>query len=286
MWGELEGSPVLAAPSFNNCVGLTATSTNLVVGEDNDENQAYEANDLCKRYRPLARKIANDYRDRGIHFEDLRSAAYLGLVLASRKFDPTRGAFGPYAKPWIKGEITALFKSNDPLALGRSNSLTIWNADEDENEESHQRDVAAPAPTITPDLSELGKTDRCIIESRLRGDTLAEIGNVLGISPERVRQREVRARTKIKGSVSSQLLSDLTKRGEVIRHPGGHTRREVDFRDREPPKHTYAEPRPSRQLLHHRANASRLAELRGNEPLRNPRGPRGGPVIHGWGARQ
>ena len=78
---------------------------------------------------------------KGVHFADLRSAAYLALALASRKFDPQLGfTIGPFAKFWIRGEITALFKSNDPLALGRGKSLTIWNTDdEDENEESHQR---------------------------------------------------------------------------------------------------------------------------------------------------
>ena len=139
--------------------------------------------------------------------------------------------------------MTALFKGNDPLTTGRAELLTLLNAEgEDEDEESHQRDVAAPPPTITPDLSALGETDRYIIELRLRGDTLAEIGKVLGISPERVRQREVRARSGIKGLVSSQCLSDLTRRGKVIRHPEEDARREIDFRDREPPKHAYASP--------------------------------------------
>ena len=54
-WGEIR-SPVLAAPSFNDCVGLIATSTNLIVGEEDEDPQA--ANDLCKRYKPLALKIA------------------------------------------------------------------------------------------------------------------------------------------------------------------------------------------------------------------------------------
>src|SRR6476646_2871238 len=99
MGGEIERSPVLAAPSFNDYVGLTAPSTNLIVGEDDEETQA--ANDLCKRYLPLARKIASRYRGRGVDYEDLRSAAELGLTLGSRKFDPRKGAFGPYVTFWI-----------------------------------------------------------------------------------------------------------------------------------------------------------------------------------------
>jgi len=39
----------------------------------------------------------------------------------------------------------------------------------------------------------------------------------------------------------------------------------------------------SKQLQHHRRHAVRLAELRGNVRLRNPKGPYGGPVIHSWG---
>ena len=122
MWGEVERSPVLAAPSFNDYVGLTATSTNLIVGEEDEDPQA--ANDLCEKYEPLALKIARRYRGRGIPNDELRSAALLGLTVASRKFDPTHGAFGPYAKFWIKGELTQFFKPTaDALAFGRFESL-------------------------------------------------------------------------------------------------------------------------------------------------------------------
>jgi RNA polymerase sigma factor (sigma-70 family) len=279
MWGEIERSPVLAAPSFNHCIGTTS-STILIDGEDDEKTQA--ANDLCLSYLPLAYKIAGRYREKGVSIEELRSAGVTGLVLASRKFNPDRGAFGSYAEYWIKGEITALFKSNDALALGCTKSLSIWHDDDDRG---HQRDVAAPAPTIAPDLGALAEADRNIIQARDRGETLAEIGKVLGISPERVRQREARARSRIKGIITSECLSDLTKRGKVIRLPGEHTRRTVEFRDKEPPKHTTGEPKPSREIIHHRANASRLAALRGNEPIRNARGPYGGPVIHSWGCQ-
>ena len=289
VWGEIR-SPVLAAPSSANYRGLIASTTNQSIGAKVGKLQELperELNKLCKEHEPLIKSLAARYMGKGIAFEDLVAAGQLGLAKALTKFDPQLGfTIGVFARYWIRGEMTALFKSNDPLALGRAKSLTVLNIDgEEEPEESHQRDVAAPPPIISPDLSALGQTDRYIIESRLRGDTLAEIGKVLGLSAERVRQREVRARSGIKGLISSQCLSDLTRRGKVIRHPEDHARREVDFRDREPPKHTYAEPKPSRRITHHRANACRLADLRGNEPLRNPRGPRGGPVIHGWGAR-
>jgi DNA-directed RNA polymerase sigma subunit (sigma70/sigma32) len=71
---------VLAAPDFNDCFGLIATSTNLIVGENDEGTQA--SNDLCLSYLPLAYKIAGRYRDKGVNIEELRSAGVTGLVLA------------------------------------------------------------------------------------------------------------------------------------------------------------------------------------------------------------
>ena len=219
MMEEMKRSPVLAAPSFSNFVA--ANSTTNKIGEDDDENQANEANDLCERYRPLARKIASSYRDRGIHLEDLRSAADLGLVLASRKFDPTRGAFGPYAQHWIAGEIKALFKGSDPLKSAQS--LTVEYPEDDDNASGHQADVAAPAPVISPDLRGLDETERRIIQARASGETLKDIGASLGLSAERIRQKEAKARSKVKGGKTAQILSGLTTRGEkFITSPAGH----------------------------------------------------------------
>ena len=72
-------------------------------------------------------------------------------------------------------------------------------------------------------------------------------------------------------------------RARAIRHPEQRALSRAAFCDRPLPKHVYCEPKPSEEVGHHRANAPRIAELRGNEPLRNPCGPYGGPVIHAWG---
>ena len=186
VWGEIR-SPVLAAPSSANYRGLIASTTNQSIGAKVGKLQELperELNKLCKEHEPLIKSLAARYMGKGIAFEDLMAAGQLGLAKALTKFDPQLGfTIGVFARYWIRGEMTALFKSHDPLALGRAKSLTVLNIDgEEEPEESHQRDVAAAPPIISPDLSALGQTDRYIIESRLRGDTLAEIGKVLGLS--------------------------------------------------------------------------------------------------------
>ena len=255
MMGEIERSPVLAAPSFHNVIAPNSTTNK--IDEDEDDFQADEANNLCKRYIPLALKIASKYRDRGVDFEDLRSAAYLGLVQGSRKFDPSRGAFGPYVEHWIAGSVKALFSGNDPL----ENAVSLTAEDEENEESSHQIDIASPPPVIAPDLTVLGDTDRHIVEARNRGETLVEIGTSLGLSAERVRQRQAAAQSRIRGDQTSEAIADLTTRGKFI-SSAHQPRRWTDFKDREPPKHAYREPQPSQEIIHHRKYAPRLAALR------------------------
>ena len=292
MWeGEVGENPALGAPGSNDYMGLIASTTNQAIGWKASKLQGLsekEEADLCKEYRPLVLSLAARYSGKGIDFDELKAAGQLGVARALRRFDPNLGyAFGAYAKPWVMGEITSLFKpTKDALSFGHAQSLNApIGDDEDGNAIEFMDRVADEAlPAISHDLSALSGYDRHIIEARLAGETLAEIGKELGISAERVRQREVRARSKIKGITASECLRDLVRRGErkdVIRFPVEHTRRWSASRDREPTKHEYREPKPSREIVHHRANAARLAELRGNEPIRGTRDL--GPVIHAWG---
>jgi RNA polymerase sigma factor (sigma-70 family) len=283
---EHEGgrNPVLGAPGSNNFAGLIASSTNQTIGTKGSNHQGLsekEAEALCREYKPLVLSEASKQRGKGIEFDELLAAGQLGLARALKKFNPGSGSFGAYARYWIHGEITALFKSTADIFSLKRKSLTIL---DDNESKSHQRDVAdESAPAIVLDLSALSEEDRHIVEARNRAETLSAIGKALGLSAERIRQREERARSQIKGNIASQCVSDLTQRGKVIKFPEERRRRLAEFPDRPPPKHVYREPQPSKQLARHRRNAGPLAELRGNSPLRNPNGPYGGPVIHDWG---
>src|SRR6478672_4252554 len=167
MWeGGIGKNPVLGAPgSNNNYSGLIAGSTNAKSGSDDEEFQGpFNPHALCANYERLAYKIARTYRGKGIELQDLESAGLTGLVLASRKFNPDLGfAFGGYAKYWIRGEITALFKGKD--ALDRAKSLTLW----DKDGRHFQKDVADGPPVIAPDFGALSEKDRLIVEARDNG---------------------------------------------------------------------------------------------------------------------
>lgn len=59
----------------------------------------------------VARAIASRYRDRGIASDDLMQAAYVGLVKAVARFDPSfERDFLSYAVPTVSGEVKRYFR--------------------------------------------------------------------------------------------------------------------------------------------------------------------------------
>jgi RNA polymerase sigma factor (sigma-70 family) len=383
MWEQEVGrNPVLAAPGSNECRGLIASSTTRTSGREAGKVQVLsheEANELCERYLPLAYKTAGLYMGRGVAPDELRSASVAGLFEASRRYDPQRGPFGPYAKLWCKGQILALFKPGKD-ALGRSSSLNIPAFKDDSDGESFlDRYVTdETTPGLNPDVSDLSEKERRVILGRVSGETLSETGKALDLSPERVRQIEVRASDRLrksKGCVARGAISDLVKRRgyrkpyfnfrsledkrlKQTKYPGRHySKAEIEAckpQECIPPPNVLPplwappassprpsstlqragesntdeaearvpvkvlrlnkdartpvsreqalalelerhrneslrklngvpdsyEPKLSKKLKHHQKHATPLAALRGSDPLRNPKGPYGGPVIH------
>src|SRR5262249_52847509 len=162
----------------NECGGLIASSTTRTSGREAGKVQVLsheQANELCERYLPLAYKRAGLYMGRGVAPDELRSASVAGLFEASRRYDPQRGPFGPYAKLWCKGEILALFKPGKD-ALGRSSSLNIPAFKDDSDGESFlDRYVTdETTPGLNPDVSDLSEKERRVILGRVIGETLSE----------------------------------------------------------------------------------------------------------------
>jgi RNA polymerase sigma-B factor len=68
--------------------------------------------ELCRRFAPLARKLAARYRSPNEPLEDLVQVASLGLIGAIDRFDPSRGiSFTAFAVPTILGELKRHFRS-------------------------------------------------------------------------------------------------------------------------------------------------------------------------------
>ena len=68
---------------------------------------------VVEMHLEVAASVAGRYRNRGIIEEDLRQAAYEGLVKASQRFDPTRRHdFLSFAVPTMRGEVQRYFRDH------------------------------------------------------------------------------------------------------------------------------------------------------------------------------
>jgi RNA polymerase sigma-B factor len=66
---------------------------------------------LVREHRALADQLAGRFAGRGQPVEDLRQVAYVGLVVAAKRFDPGREVrFSTYAQATIVGELKRYFR--------------------------------------------------------------------------------------------------------------------------------------------------------------------------------
>jgi RNA polymerase sigma-B factor len=61
--------------------------------------------DLVETHLPLVRALARRHARGGAAYDDLVQAGAVGLVAASRRYDPARGDFAPYATATVQGEM-------------------------------------------------------------------------------------------------------------------------------------------------------------------------------------
>jgi RNA polymerase sigma-32 factor len=114
--------------------------------------------------------IALEYRRWGVPFEDIVQQGNLGLLRAAKKFNPDKECrLATYAAYWIRAEI---------------------------------REYVVRACRVA--LLGLSERERWIVRRRMMSEeptTLQEICGLLGVSKERVRQLEERAKAKLRGAL-------------------------------------------------------------------------------------
>ena len=193
---------MLGAPGPNDYSGLIASST--IDGSRGDGTKFQwlsekDANDLCKQHEKLAYNIASRYAGKGIGIGDLKAASLLGLVEASRNFDPKLGIpFWGFALHRTEGAVKDLFRPGRYAPdFQRKESLNTSISDEDE-EQKINLVIDESEPALSLDLSELTPRERTVIEARADDRTLQSVGREVGLSLERVRQIEAKAWTKLR----------------------------------------------------------------------------------------
>ena len=182
---------------------------------------------LVRGNMKLVLKIANDYRDYGMEFEDIVSNGVLGLLKAIEVFDATKGDFSPCASAWINKYIRMALDSYRGIHTKRYDRMTaeersasvvdslnekIGDGDT-EFADSLVSDEVSPSEAVEKASSidavrdaidnALDSREQYIVRARYGLDgngvlTLREIAEKLGMTHERVRQIEVSALTKLR----------------------------------------------------------------------------------------
>ena len=182
---------------------------------------------LVRSNMRLVLKIANDYRDYGMEFEDVVSNGVIGLLKAIDNFDPEKGGFSACASIYINKFIRMGFDqcraihtkrydrmTSEERSVSVTESLNEKIGDGDtEFADSLASDEVSPSEAVEKASSikamhdaidnALDSREKFVVRARYGLDgngvlTLREIAEKLGMTHERVRQIEVSALTKLR----------------------------------------------------------------------------------------
>lgn len=180
-----------------------------------------ERNDIVEANMGLAPHFAQEFQASKMEFEDMVQEAYLGLIDAASRFDPKRGTkFSTYAR-WhiVKRIMEAIHNRNEVVRTPRRRPSHICVPLKDLHEQtllSHE--PSASEQMMREEVSEV--VNDCIrrlpprdgIVIRLRHGvnterrTLAKVGEILGVTPERVRQIQNSAEEKLRALLRGSAI--------------------------------------------------------------------------------
>lgn len=152
-----------------------------------------ERNDLIERYLPLANKLASQKKKnlpKYVSLDDIKSAAYYGLVDAANKYDPSKCSFGFYAKLRIMGEINDYLREICRDCSRYGTSLDFCNEDGISLSETIETANVDDGKEFLEDISKnLIGVDKTVF-SLYYGEnmSLKEIGASIGVSESRTSQ--------------------------------------------------------------------------------------------------
>jgi RNA polymerase primary sigma factor len=159
--------------------------------------------------------LARQYKSDILSTDDLVSEGCIGLMKAAKKYDPQRGKpFVTFAAPYVRQAIEQAISrvdteqdirsTDESLPIGSRNNYTLLNVLEDPN--APRADALIEQATLTADMVSmmgvLSEREQAVI-ARYFGvnterQTMAEIGQAMGLKRERVRQIRNQAMRKLR----------------------------------------------------------------------------------------
>jgi RNA polymerase sigma factor (sigma-70 family) len=157
-------------------------------------------NELVLNYIPLANKLAwqkSMSTPKSVSFDELKSAAYLGLVDAASKFKPHLGSFSSYARIRISGAIKDHLK--DLTSYGSIRCVREDDASFSEKDELMTMDFFEFAE------SKLDKTDGKLLKMYyVEKKTLKEMAQTRGVGESRISQIMSSCHKKLRSSLGGK----------------------------------------------------------------------------------
>ncbi len=166
--------------------------------------------------------LARQYKSDILTSDDLVNEGVIGMVKAARKYDPSRGKpFVTFAAPYIRKSIEDAIKgvetqsdirsTDESLPVGSRNNYTLLNVLEDKN--AAKVDAVVEEDTLSEDLlcfkNQLSDREQSVITFYYgigyERQTMAEIGELLGLKRERVRQIRNSALRKLQKAARKSL---------------------------------------------------------------------------------
>lgn len=132
--------------------------------------------EIVERFMPLAVSLAQRYRGGAEAHEDLRQIAFLGLLKAIDRYDPSiNPSFVAFATPTILGELRHHFRDRSwTIRLPRSMQEYAIQVSEAENE---LRGELARSPTVAEVAGRCEIAEADVIEA-MRGDLARRVGSL------------------------------------------------------------------------------------------------------------
>ncbi len=166
--------------------------------------------------------LARQYKSDILSTDDLVSEGAIGLMKAATKYDPSRGKpFVTFAAPYIRQSIesaishlatdTELRSTDESLPVGSRNNYTLLNVLEDKDAPRADATVEEPlSDDMVHFIGVLNEREQSVIRHYYGIDyerqTMAEIGELMGLKRERVRQIRNQALRKLQKKVKGQCL--------------------------------------------------------------------------------
>jgi RNA polymerase sigma factor for flagellar operon FliA len=172
--------------------------------------------ELVLKYVPLANKMAYQKKKslpKFVDVEDLKSAAYLGLVEAANRFNPNLGiAFTTFAYPRIFGAIHDYLREQGWFKRGDSTPMMSLDSSSDDKEYALKDLISSKIDSkideslevVTLDFDDQAKDifKHYFVEEY----SMKEVGDMIGLSESRVSQLIKLYKGKIKEKWSRPLL--------------------------------------------------------------------------------